>query len=101
MDPSPHDHHQSTCAKEVLSDALDDLPGDTWTHRECPIFIGQAKQAELMSHDLRSWGTRGRIVTHLGALMAIGWQKLNDHEIVAHDRRVIVAHNNRVIVAIN
>ena len=56
---SPFNLDQSTCAKGVLSDALDDLLGDTWTHREHAIFIERAKQAEGVGHDLRSWGTRG------------------------------------------
>ena len=59
VDPSPRDHHQSTCAKGVLSDVVDDLPGDTWTRRDRPIIIGRAKQAEGVGHDLRLWGTRG------------------------------------------
>ena len=63
VDQSPRDHHQSTCAKGVLSDAFDNLPGDTWTHQEHPIFIERAKQAEGMGHVLQSWATRGRMMT--------------------------------------
>ena len=52
VDSSPHNHHQGTCAKGVLSDGFDDLLGDAWTHRERLIFIGQVKQAEGVGHVL-------------------------------------------------
>ena len=63
MDPSPHGHHQSTCAKGVLSDSFDNLPRETWTHQKRPIFIGRAKQAEGMGRVLRSWVTHGRMMS--------------------------------------
>ena len=55
VDPSPCDHHQGTCAKGILSDAFDKLPGNTWTNQERPIFIGHANKR-------KSWvvsGNRG------------------------------------------
>ena len=63
VDPSPRDHHQGTCAKGILSDAFDNLPGDTWMHQERPIFIGRAKQAQGVGCVSQSWVTHGRMMS--------------------------------------
>ena len=48
VDPSPCDHHQNTCAKGVLSNAIDVSPCNTWLREEALIFIGRAKSIEIV-----------------------------------------------------
>ena len=40
-------------------------------------------------------------MTHLNASMAISRRKINNREIVAHNRHTIVAHDHHMIVATN
>ena len=68
VDPSPRDHHQGMCAKGILSDAFENLLGDTWTHQERPIFIGRAKQAEGVGCVSQSWVTRGHMMSFSSSL---------------------------------
>ena len=109
---------QARAKNEEYVNAISDLPRDTWTLRERPIFIGctivkstthlhwtarsssdmitivigRLQLIAIMAHQRR---TRGRIWTHLNAAMAIRRQKPDDHATVAHDHE-IVAHDHKI-----
>ena len=70
VDLSPPDHYHDTCTKKGISEIrrpqlnpIETHRGDTWTHRDGPIFIGRAKHVEGVGRDLRSWETRGRMMS--------------------------------------
>ena len=46
VNSSPPDHHQAHVLNHDFSDAFDDSPCNTWTHREDPIKIRRAKSTE-------------------------------------------------------
>ena len=69
VDLGPRNHHQDTCVKRHLSEAIDDSPFDTWTYLEATMKIGQ-----------QNWRDH-EIVAYVRCA------------IVAHDHREIVAIN--------
>ena len=77
MDLGPLDHQLNTCLNRDSSDI---------------------ERSAFNRAIVRSWDDTW---TRLDATMEIRRRNLRDHEIVAHDRRVIVAHDHCAIVVIN
>ena len=77
--------------------------GDTWTHHDGPIFIGRAKHAKGVGRDLRSWETRGHMMSLRSSsdgsrqrkTWTTSWATIPT---VLHDRTAqIASHNGRLV----